>query len=325
MVNNIPNNASTNSVLITGITGFIGVNLKKYFQNKGYNVIGITRNPKSKSQVVWDEIRNQSAHVWIHAAGKAHDVKGNANSEEYNSINLELTKKVFECFIQDKKSKDFIFLSSVKAVASHVGGVLTEEDELEIDNPYGESKREAEKYLLEQKVPSGKRLLIFRLCMTHGPGNKGNLNLLYQFVRRSIPYPLGAFKNERSFLSVENLCFITNEVIKNPNVKSGVYQVSDDGYISTQEIVQLMAETLGIKAKVWDISPVVIKSIARIGDFLRLPVNSHRLKKLTESYRVSNSKIKSALQIESLPISGIDGLKKTLESFKRINDGKNKK
>ena len=305
-----------NSILITGITGFIGFNLEKYFQQKSYHVIGISRNPNKKNHVLWDDISLQSSQVWIHAAGKAHDVMGNSQIGEYNSVNLDLTKKVFDCFIKDAEAKDFIYLSSVKAVASHVEGVLKEDDELEVDNPYGESKREAEKYLLEQELPSGKRLIIFRLCMTHGPGNKGNLNLLYQFVSRSIPYPLGAFKNERSFLSVENLCFITDEVIRNPLVKSGVYQVSDDGYISSQEIVQLMAETLGIKAKVWDISPVVIKSIARIGDFLRLPLNSHRLKKLMESYRVSNSKIKNALRIESLPISGIDGLKKTIESFK---------
>ena len=307
-------------MLITGITGFIGFNLEKHFHKKGCDVIGITRNPRKKNHQLWDDINLQSSQVWIHAAGKAHDIKGNANAEEYNSINLELTKKVFECFIQDSTAKDFIFLSSVKAVASHVEGVLKEDDKLEVDNPYGESKRQAEKYLLEQKLPSGKRLLILRLCMTHGPGNKGNLNLLYQFVRKRIPYPLAAFQNERSFLSVENFCYITEEVIKNPKVKSGVYQVSDDGYISTQEIVQLMGETLGIKAKFWNISPNIIKSIARIGDFLSLPLNSHRLKKLTESYRVSNSKIKSALQIESLPISGIDGLRRTLEIFKNIYD-----
>ena len=306
----------SSSVLITGITGFIGFNFEKYFQKKGCDVIGITRKPQEKKHYLWDEINLQSSQVWIHAAGKAHDVKGNANAQEYNSVNLDLTKKVFKCFTQDSKAKDFIFLSSVKAVASHVDGVLKEDDESEVDNPYGESKRQAEKYLLEQKLPSGKRIIIFRLCMTHGPGNKGNLNLLYQFVSRSIPYPLGVFKNERSFLSVENLCFITDEVIRNPLVKSGVYQISDDGYISTQEIVKLMGETLGIKAKVWNIPPNMIKSIARIGDFLRLPLNSYRLKKLTESYRVSNSKIKNALQIDSLPILGIDGLKKTLESFK---------
>ena len=306
----------SSSVLITGITGFIGFNFEKYFQKKGSDVIGITRSPKKKNHILWDDIKLQSSQVWIHAAGKAHDVQGNANAQEYNSVNLELTKEVFECFTQDSKAKDFIFLSSVKAVASHVEGVLKEDDKLEVDNPYGESKREAEKYLLDQELPSGKRIIIFRLCMTHGPGNKGNLNLLYQFVSRSIPYPLGVFKNERSFLSVENLCFITDEVIRNPLVKSGVYQISDDGYISTQEIVKLMGETLGIKAKVWNIPPNMIKSIARIGDFLRLPLNSYRLKKLTESYRVSNSKIKNALQIDSLPILGIDGLKKTLESFK---------
>lgn len=311
-----PHIKPTFSVLITGITGFIGFNLEKYFQKKGCDVIGITRDPQKINHLLWNDLSLQSSRVWIHAAGKAHDVKGNANSQEYNSINFELTKRVFECFIQDSKANDFIFLSSVKAVASKVEGVLNEDDNFEVDNPYGVSKREAEKYLLQQKLPNGKRLIIFRLCMTHGPGNKGNLNLLYQFVRRRIPYPFAAFQNERSFLSVDNLCFITDEVIKNPNVKSGIYQVADDGYISTLDIVLLIGEILGVEAKFLNIPPFIIKLITRLGDFLRLPLNSHRLEKLTESYRVSNSKIKSALKIESLPISGINGLLKTLESFK---------
>ena len=72
-------------------------------------------------------------------------------------------------------------MSTVKAVADEVKGILSED---EIPNPkthYGISKRKAEEYLLSKELPLGKRLYILRPCMIHGPGNKGNLNLLFNF------------------------------------------------------------------------------------------------------------------------------------------------
>ena len=118
-------------------------------------------------------------------------------------------------------------MSSVKAVADEVVGVL---DESVIPSPvtaYGKSKLAAEKYLLSQKPSKGKRVYILRPCMIHGPGNKGNLNLLYNFVKKGIPYPFGSFENKRSFVSIDNLCFVIKELIENKNITSGVYNISD--------------------------------------------------------------------------------------------------
>ena len=41
--------------------------------------------------------------------------------------------------------------------------------------------------------------------MIHGPGNKGNLNLLYSLVSKGLPWPLGSFENKRSYCSIDNL------------------------------------------------------------------------------------------------------------------------
>jgi nucleoside-diphosphate-sugar epimerase len=95
-----------------------------------------------------------------------------------------------------------------------VEGVLTEEVEPKPLTHYGKSKLMAEEYILSQPLSVGKSYYILRPCMIHGPGNKGNLNLLYQIVQKGIPYPLAAFENKRSFLSIENLCFIGAKTLK---------------------------------------------------------------------------------------------------------------
>jgi hypothetical protein len=91
--------------------------------------------------------------------------------------------------------------------------------------------------------------------------------------------------------------------------------VADDGALSTNELIGLIAEAEGRKARILRFPAGPIRAAARVGDVFQLSLNTERLKKLTESYVVSNQKIKSALSIESLPLTVEAGLKKTLASF----------
>jgi nucleoside-diphosphate-sugar epimerase len=271
----------------------------------------------SKEFSITKYIRNQSILVnentVLHLAGKAHDLKKFSSSDEYYTVNTKFTKEVFDIFLTSN-AKVFITLSSVKAVADEVVGVLHEEVIPKPMTHYGKSKVLAEQYILSKQIPEGKRVYILRPCMIHGPGNKGNLNLLYSLVSKGLPWPLGTFSNSRSYLSVENLCFIIKELIEREDIPSGVYNVADDLPLSTNEIIEMIAESKGSKASILNISKSIIKSLARIGDILKLPLNSERLQKLTESYIVGNAKIKKALG-KQLPISSKEGLIKTFRSF----------
>lgn len=290
------------SIFITGSTGFIGRNIIQYFDSE-FKFYNFSKN---------EEIHiNQD--VILHLAGKAHDLKNTSNAEEYYIVNTELTKRVFDNFLESD-AKVFITLSSVKAVADDLKCELTEEY---IPNPithYGKSKLFAEQYILSKLIPEGKRVYILRPCMIHGTGNKGNLNLLYKIVSKGLPWPLGAFENKRSFCSIDNLCFIIRELIENDQIPSGVYNLADDEPISTNELINLISIGLGKKPHIWNLPQPLIKFISKLGDVLRLPLNSERLSKLTETYIVSNNKIKKEIN-KPLPISAKDGLIKTFTSF----------
>ena len=251
--------------------------------------------------------------VVIHLAGKAHDLKNVSSSDEYYKVNTELTKEIFDAFLISE-AKVFITLSSVKAVADEVDGELTEDVTPNPITHYGKSKLLADQYILSQPIPIGKRVYILRPCMIHGPGNKGNLNLLYSLVSKGLPWPLGLFENSRSYLSIENLCFIIKELIVREDILSGVYNVADDVQLSTNKVIKMIAESRGIKARILNLSKNLIKVLARVGDVLKLPLNSERLQKLTESYIVSNAKIKEALG-KQLPVSSKEGLMRTFQSF----------
>ncbi len=293
-------------VFLTGANGFVGKNLTLFLQKN--TTISISTYDKNLGHL---DMKNLD--VVIHLAGKAHDLNNIANPQDYYNVNTELTKNVFNAFL-DSHAKVFITLSSVKAVVDNLKNILTEE---QIPNPithYGKSKLLAEQYILSQIIPDGKRVYILRPCMIHGPGNKGNLNLLYNKVRKGFPWPLGAFDNKRSFCSIDNLCFVINELIQNDQIPSGVYNIADDEALSTNELIKLIAESEGKKPFIWHIPKFIIKSISKIGDLFRLPLNTERLGKLTESFIVSNQKLINAIN-KTLPVSTREGLLKTFNSF----------
>lgn len=303
------------NIIITGNKGFVGTNLADFLIAKEKQILGISRNPilnETSYKALNTEILNKSK-AFIHLAGKAHDLKKTAEDKEYFEVNTELTKKLFALFLESQ-CEVFIYMSSVKAVADEVEGVLEEDIEPNPITVYGKSKLAAEQYILSKEVPARKRVYILRPCMIHGPNNKGNLNLLYSFVSKGIPYPFGNYENKRSFVSVENLCFIINELLENPLIPSGIYNIADDASLSTIDLVKIMGAVLGKPAKILKIPKPMIKLLAKIGDIIPFPINSERLQKLTENYEVSNQKIKNALQKE-LPLSAEKGIQKTIASF----------
>jgi nucleoside-diphosphate-sugar epimerase len=296
-------------IVITGSNGFVGKNLGLHFKNfKGFEVKFLNvRIPFSA-----DDITNSD--VLIHLAGKAHDLKKTSSDDEYFRVNTDLTRRLFDLFLKSKV-KDFIYFSSVKAVADTVDGELTEDIEPRPITAYGQSKLLAERYLLSKILPEGKRLFILRPCMIHGPGNKGNLNLLYKVVEKGVPYPLAAYHNQRSFLSIANLNYIIERLITDGTISSDVFNVADDEALATNEVIKVISLANRSKPRLWKISKVLVNSLAKVGDLLHLPLNTERLQKLTESYVVSNAKIKAALGINKLPLTVKDGLTVTIKSF----------
>ena len=309
-------------ILITGVHGFVGSNLVEAIK-KEHTIYGLDIISPQKDGVrftfPWDFLDKPgeipAVDAIIHLAGKAHDTKNQSAAEVYFKVNTGLTQKIFDWFLSQPSCRKFVFFSTAKAAADKVDGILTEDVTPTPVGPYGESKIKAEQYILS-KMPADKQVYIFRPCMIHGPGNKGNLNLLYNVVKKGIPYPLGAFENKRTFTSVENICFAVNGVLTR-DVPSGIYNMGDDEALSTNELIEEICRSLGKRAHIWHLPKGLMNGVAKLGGALHLPLNPERLRKLTEDYISSNEKIKKALGVEKMPVDAREGLQRTLESFKK--------
>ena len=286
-------------ILITGAYGFVGTNLCRYLVGRGHECVALDI-PKAKRDDVpykafysWDELDSidwAGMDAVVHLAGKAHDLKNVSDPQSYFDINVGLTEKIFNA--ANGKVPRFIYFSSSKAA--------------DADTPYGQSKLAAEKFLAG-------RAIVLRPAMIHGPGNKGNLNLLWGIARRGFPWPLAAFANRRSFTSIVNICAAVEALCERG--KNGVYPIADDEMLSTNRLIELMAEAYGRKPRLWRLPKGLMRLAARMGDVLHLPLNTERLGKLTEDSFVDNAALKAHLGWAAMPVRAEDGLRETLKSF----------
>lgn len=277
-------------ILITGSNGFVGTNLRRFLESRGHQCVTLDIRDADYDWTEFAKIPFESCDAIVHLAGKAHDLRKVASEQSYFDINVGLTEKIFNASIG--KVPRFVYFSSSKASAD--------------GNAYGRSKLAAEQFL-------DGRAIVLRPAMIHGPGNKGNLNLLWGIARRGLPWPLAAFENKRSFTSVGNICAAVEALCERG--ENGVYPIADDEMLSTNRLIELIAEACGKKAKLWRIPKGLMRFAAKVGDVFRLPLNTERIGKLTEDSFVDNSLLKAKLGWTQMPIRAEDGMRATLRTF----------
>ncbi|MGB3104197.1 NAD-dependent epimerase/dehydratase family protein [Sphingobacterium siyangense] len=299
-------------LVLGGSSGFLGSHLKRKLKDP------IQCEFVSMRNLNWSK-DNYPTDCMINLVGKAHDFTGQASEDDFFFANFELAKKAFNIFVASQ-AKLFIHISSLAAIEEvESAKSLSENATYNSVSPYGKSKQAAEEWLMKQQLPSDKKLIILRPPMVHGAGDKGNLKQLYSIVSKGIPYPLVRFKNKRSFLSVDNFCFFVEQIlVQNEKINSGIYHLSDDETLSSNEIVNIMKQETGLKIPCFPLPKRIVSFLSKIGDHSRaFPLNTWRLKKLTSNLVVSNKKIKVALAIERLPKTAKEGLRDTIRSLRQ--------
>ena len=211
----------------------------------------------------------------------------------------------------------FIFLSSIKSVGDYNDKKITEKTKANPSSHYGISKLKAEKYILKKiNYKLKKRVYILRPSMIYGNSKKGNLYMLYNFIKKGLPWPFILFNNKRSYLSISNLNFVINELITNKYIKSGIYNVCDSEYLSTNQIVKIIKnETKSISLNI-PISKKIIIKLFKVLDILNSKYNMKMLNKIIGNCLVDNSKLIKAIN-KKLPYNSKNEMRKTIRNFKK--------
>ena len=286
------------NILITGAKGFVGSAIFDYLEKKNYNIYGIVRNNFQNNffnKHFWtlddfSKLENQnilsSIDTIIHAAGRAHIIISflKKNKDKLYNDNINLTKILADIAIKNNIKK-FVYISTAKVYGeeTYKDNIFYEKNKPKPTQAYSISKHTAELKLLEKLKASSTDLTIIRPPMIFGKVPKGNLKILIKAIKNNIPIPISKNCNQRSFLSLENLCLFIESVLINKIPSNSIYNISDGIPISTKELTDTLGLALNKKVRYLFIPDIILKLL------LKLPIFSNIIRPLFNDFVIKSS------------------------------------
>lgn len=282
-------------ILLTGASGFLGEVMQTEWNND-HEIITLGRS--EKAMIVCD-LSNQlpdipSIEMVVHAAGKAHIFPGSAEEkDDFFRVNVQGTKNLLVALEQNQQLKKFVFISSVSVYGLVEGIDIREDSSLLATDPYGKSKIEAEKSVLDWCTKRKIDYYILRVPLIAGKNAPGNLGAMVKGIKSGRYVSIGKAKSKKSIVLADDLAkFIST--IEGP---SGIYNLTDGYHPSFQELEHAIADFYKKKNPV-SLPGIAAKVLGLVGDMIgaKFPVNSNKLKKITSTLTFNDTKAKTYLQ-----------------------------
>lgn len=265
-----------NTILLTGSTGFVGSALLTALQKlPGCRVVSAVRSAASASDdvVVVGDIDGATdyssalagVNVVIHAAARAHIMKDEVSDPlaEYRRVNVDGTLNLArQAAVAGVKR--FIFISSIGVNGNINTRPFTENDDPNPAELYAQSKWEAEQGLWEIQRETGMQLVIVRPPLVYGPNAPGSFGSLIRWVKKGIPLPLGAVRNKRSLVALDNLVDLIITCINHPVAANQVFLAGDGQDLSTTELLRGVAKAMGKPSRLLPVPAGFLKLAATL-------------------------------------------------------------
>jgi nucleoside-diphosphate-sugar epimerase len=314
-------------ILVTGANGFIASQMIRRLALNGYvDVVGTVR---STAQIASDTHKvcisgDLSPHNdWsqalvgvttvVHTAARVHVMRESSADPltEYRSVNVEGTLNLAHQAAL-ATVKRFIFLSSIKVngEGTSIDVPFSADDIPAPQDPYGISKLEAEQGLREVARKTCMDVVIIRPPLVYGPGVKANFHSIMRCIYRGIPLPLGAVKNLRSFVALDNLVDLLIRCLTHPGASNQTFLISDGEDLSICELAMRLGRALGTPARLIRVPEQLLTGAATLLGKREIAL------RICGSLRLDIDKTRQLLAWYP-PITVDEGLRRTAEAFLR--------
>jgi nucleoside-diphosphate-sugar epimerase len=263
----------TQSVLVTGSSGFVGRRLVRALAGAGHRVLAASRNPDAvdlpgrvaarrlpnlAERIDWGPLLVDVAYV-VHLAGVAH--RGAAVSEEmYDRINHVAVADLAAAAARAGIDR-LIFTSSIGSQSGpSCEHVLSEADEPRPTTAYGRSKLAAEIALRASRVAS----TILRPVLMYGPNAPGNMGMLVRLAASPWPLPFATLTGRRSLLAVDNLIGAIQFAMKSQATKNETYVVADLDALTLPEIIGVLRAAIARSPRLLPLPPRLLAAALRM-------------------------------------------------------------
>jgi nucleoside-diphosphate-sugar epimerase len=265
-------------ILVTGASGFIGSHVVDSFAGEGESIVALSRRPlvKTNPGITTATIRDledraalrsalRGVNTVIHLAGRVHAKKEGIEDPESECIRVNVggTNALLDESIAAGVSR-FLFISSVKAVASESDEILDDDTTPMPTDAYGASKLEAERLIRVAAVQQGLHAPIIRLPLVYGTGLKSNMARLFEAVKRGVPLPLASVHNRRSLVYIGNAIDGMRAVLTTPEAAHEAFFISDGSDVSTPDLVRKIAKAFGRPARMFPAPVGAMRGVAHL-------------------------------------------------------------
>lgn len=276
-------------LLITGANGFVGSAVCHDLARQQHQVLAISRSLDSLASTKSLSIDEHSAQYLcrleadfgnilsihehllgcdaiVHCAARVHQVRETAADPlaAYRQVNTEATLALARAAAHSGV-KRFVFLSSVKVNGEYTAaGNLYHSNQANPQDPYGLSKWEAELGLREIAAQTGMEVVIIRPPLVYGPGVKANFLSMMHWLHKGVPLPLGAIRNQRSFIALPNLVSLIEACLTHPAAAGQTFMASDQRDLSTTELLHMMGVAMKRPARLISVSQSLMETSLKL-------------------------------------------------------------
>lgn len=301
-------------LLLTGASGFLGRNIIGRL-GQCYSVTTLGRS--ATCDIVADLAAGVPTltgqfDVVVHAAGKAHELPGKENDDDFRRVNVGGTANLCRALEETGLPKAFVFISSVAVYGEEAGANVAEDHPLDGTSAYARSKIEAEAIVTDWCARHGLPLAILRPALIVGPHATGNMEAMIRGIRRGFYVNVAGGKALRSIVAAADMA----EVILKAIGRNDIYNICEQRQRTVAEIARRIADLTG-RRHLPSLPLWLARAAALPGDLLntlpnrkpnahptrhpnshlrRWPLDSYRLRKLTESLTFDSTKARRDLQ-----------------------------
>ena len=289
------------SLLLTGSTGFLGRYIYQYLKK---DVLVSTLSRKIADYEVHLNLMvphfNQKFDIVVHSAGLAH-VFLNVNSKEnqFHNVNVIGTQNLLKGLNKTGIPKCFVFISSVSVYGIEFGNKIAENHSLLALDPYGFSKIEAEKIVLEWCKKHNVICTILRLPLVVGSNPPGNLGSMIRAIQNGYYFNIASGNARKSMVLASD---VAKYILKAAET-GGIFNLTDGYHPSFYELSHYITMQKN-KKYVPNMPMFFAKKLALIGDKLghKFPLNSNKLLKITSTLTFDDSKARYAFGWNPTPV-----------------------
>lgn len=253
------------TILITGSSSYIGINLIKYLESKNKKYFGIDiSTPINKCCVKYDiqdkglykKIKNKKITSIVHLAAISNKNDCEKNIKKCYDVNLLGTINLLD-FANKVKIKKFVFASSEWVYESCAKNEMIDCDTkipLNFSNHYSFSKLACENIISLNSL----NYIILRFGIIYGKRSEKNFSavesIVHQFKKED-EVIVQSKKTSRSYIHIDDVIKSIYKSIINKSLKNKIIDVQGPSLITLGNIIDILKKKLRSKKKIKELNP----------------------------------------------------------------------